>query len=59
MFSLKDVMLLVAVKEVKAQDEILKSIEDIYGDSKDVYAEYAVKWENYYNINHPYVKNCY
>lgn len=57
--NLEDVIFLVTVKEIKAQDEILKKIENTYGDAVDIYTEYAIKWGIYFNINHPYIKKDY
>ena len=58
-FRSEDIIILVSVADAKVQDEIFKIIDKIFGNTIDIYTEFAVKWGIYYNINHPFIKEKY
>lgn len=52
-----NVIMLVTVLSVMAQNEIIKCVEEMFGAEIDVYTEYAVEYGLYFGINAPYVDN--
>lgn len=53
------IIILVTVLSVTAQNEIIKSIEEMFGTEIDVYTEYAVEYGLYLGINNSYVDSEY
>lgn len=54
---LSDVMVLVTVMSVQAQDEIIKEVENLWGDSVDIYTEYAIEWGLYLGLKNSYIED--
>lgn len=54
-----NIIILVTVLSVTAQNEIIKSIEEMFGTEIDVYTEYAVEYGLYLGINNSYVDSGY
>lgn len=55
----EDIIVLVTVYSIQAQDEIIKEIYDLYGTSVNICTEYAVEWGIYLGINNPHVSDAY
>ncbi len=54
-----NIIILVTVVSVTAQNEIIKSIEEMFSTEIDVYTEYAVEYGLYLGINNLYVDSGY
>lgn len=55
----EDVAVLVTVASVKAQDEIIKDLEKMFGEFVDIYTEYALKWGIYFGLKNSNIKREY
>lgn len=58
-FSSQDIVFLVTANSVKAQDEIIQRIKELYGDNVDVYTENAIELAIYLNLMNPYIEDGY
>ena len=55
MFSEQEVAVLITPISIKAQDEIIEEVENIFGGRVDTYTHYAIVWGIYFGLKNPYV----
>lgn len=54
-----EIAILVTAVSIKAQDEIIRDAEKMYGESVDMYTEYAVEWGIYFGLSNPSIDRKY
>lgn len=55
----EELVFLVTVVSISAQDEIIKDIKKICDESVDIYTEYAVEWGIYFGLENLYIDKKY
>lgn len=57
--AMEEIAVLVTAGSVRAQDEIIKDVIIMCGESVDIYTEYAVEWGIYFGLEYPDIDRKY